>query len=137
MCEHTELTVINGIYVCTSCGTETDRRVYITSYNRSYSYQRPPVYSRQKRFFQFIRGLHEPLINENENDILTVFQHLEFFFNVGHKYGRKYFFNRYVTLYFILEFLCVPVKIRTLKDIVRVELQLQQMAKILKITLCS
>ena len=135
MCDHSKLTVLGGIYVCTLCGLETDQRVYITSHNRSFTYRRPPVYCRQKRFLFFVRSLKEDILFQHEDEILTVFGKLEFCFNMGHKFERKYFFNRFVTLGFILAVLEIPLKTKTLKDPIRVEKQLTEMRSILEISL--
>jgi hypothetical protein len=137
MCDHSNLTVLDGIYVCTGCGHETDKRVYITSHNRSFTYRRPPVYCRQKRFLMFVRSLKQDILFLHENDILTVFGKLEFCFNMGHKFERKYFFNRFVTLAFINSVLGIPLKTKTLKDPVRVQQQLSEMQSILEISLFS
>ena len=135
MCDHSKLTVLGGIYVCTLCGLETDQRVYITSHNRSFTYRRPPVYCRQKRFLFFVRSLKEDILFQHEDEILTIFGKLEFCFNMGHKFERKYFFNRFVTLGFILAVLEIPLKTKTLKDPIRVEKQLTEMRSILEISL--
>ena len=135
MCDHSQLTVIGGIYVCTQCGHETDQRVYITSHNRAFTYRRPPVYCRQKRFLVFLRSLKSDILFFHENNILDIFGKLEFFFNMGHKFDRTYFFNRFVTLAFIVSVLDIPFKTKTLKDPVRVEKQISEMSQILEISL--
>ena len=137
MCEHKQQTYIDGFYTCTQCGNISDKQKYITSYDRSFTYRRPPVYSRQKRFLSFIRNMREDVLFLRENDILMVFGYLEFFFNMGHKFQRIYFFNRFVTLTLILEVLEIPLKTKTLKDQVRVEQQLSEMRQILKFSLFS
>ena len=135
MCDHSQLAAIEGIYVCTLCGHETDQRVYITSHNRTFTYRRPPVYCRQKRFLFFVRSLKEDVLFLNEDSILMIFGKLEFLFNMGHKFDRKYFFNRFVTLAFIITVLEIPLKTKTLKDPVRVEKQLNEMREIWEISL--
>ncbi len=132
MCDHGERTIIEGQHVCTLCGLELGQRVFITGYNRSYHYKPVQVYSRQKRFNHFILGLKSPLVFEFLDEILTVFGILEFHFNMGKKFERKYFFNRFVTLAFILQHLGIPLKTKTLKDELRVQQQMREMGILLE-----
>ncbi len=135
MCEHLRKTVSEGIYVCIDCGVETDECVYVTSYNRNFTYRRAPVYSRQKRFLFFVRSLGHNVLFEQENDILDVFGKLEFLFNMGHTFDRTYFFNRHVCLAFILGVLRIPIKTKTLKDEARVKQQLSEMRQLFFLSL--
>jgi hypothetical protein len=132
MCEHVRQAVVEGVYVCIDCGFETDDVVYITSYNRNFTFRRAPVYSRQKRFMLFVRSLGHRVLFERENDVLDVFGKLEFLFNMGYKFDRTYFFNRHVCLAFILNELEIPLVTKTLKDECRVQQQLAEMRQILE-----
>ena len=133
MCEHENYTFTEGQKCCTDCGSYLGERVYITSYNRSFSYRRQPIYSRQKRFYSFITSIHQPYIMENMEDIMTLFGRLEFFWNSSiHRNSRKYFYNRFVILVFILDTLNINTDgMRTLKDKERVEIQMNAMNEIL------
>ena len=131
MCEHKNTTFTEGEKCCTDCGLLLGEQVYVRSYNRICSYRRQPMYSRQKRFYQFVTSLGMPVIFQNLEAILLLFSRLEFFWCV-HPKQRKYFFNRFVTLVFILNHLDIPTKnMRTLKDKDRVMLQLRQMQNVL------
>ena len=132
MCEHNHQVPSEGIYVCVDCGLEMDERVYVTSYNRNFTYRRAPVYSRQKRFLFFVRSLGSFMLFVRENEILDIFGKLEFWFNMGHKFNRTYFFNRHVCLAFILDVLRIPLETKTLKDEARVEQQLSEMRQLFK-----
>ena len=133
MCEHTRLVVCEGHHVCVDCGAENADNIYVTSYNRTFSYRQAPVYCRQKRFLLFVRSLKRNVLFLNEDKILTIFGTLEFFFNLGHKFNRKYFFNRHVTLIFILSLLDIQLDTKTLKDPLRVEQQLSEMKQIFEL----
>ena len=133
MCEHNNTTFSDGYKVCTQCGRMFDEQEYITSYNRTFSYKRQPVYSRQKRFYQFITSSENPVVFENLEDIMVKFGLLEFFWLMERPKTRKYFFNRFVTLVFILDHLGIDTTgMRTLKDKERVVEQCIEMGKILK-----
>ena len=133
MCEHENTTFTEGEKCCTDCGLMLGEQLYITSYNRTFSYRRQPVYSRQKRFYHFVLSTGQPLIFQNLEDIMTLFGKLEFYWSLKPNRTRKYFFNRFVTLVFILKFLNICTEgMRTLKDKERVELQMGNMAQILK-----
>ncbi len=133
MCEHLNKTFSEGEKVCTDCGLMLGEQQYITSYNRVFSYRRQPVYSRQKRFYHFAQSTAEPLVFQNLENIMLLFGRLEFFWSLKLNKSRKYFFNRFVTLVFILEYLSIGTEgMRTLKDKERVQLQKESMAEILK-----
>ena len=133
MCEHENWAFIEGQKCCTDCGTYLNERVYITSYNRSFSYyRRQPIYSRQKRFYQYLIKQTDGTIGEAIEEIMLTFSRIEFFWNLKKQRERKYFFNRSVTLFFILNKLGIPTVIRTLKDPERVAHQCESMTEILK-----
>ena len=102
MCEHENWAFIEGQKCCTDCGTYLNERVYITSYNRSFSYyRRQPIYSRQKRFYEYLIKQTDGTIGEAIEEIMLTFSRIEFFWNLKKQRERKYFFNRSVTLFFI------------------------------------
>lgn len=133
LCEHTNQIFCEGTKVCTSCGLVfPDKIQYVVSYNHNYSKRRPPVYSRQKRFYNFIRSHTESVVRNNLEDIIQCFTHLEFFYQIyaDRIHSRKYFFNRRVTLAFIIEYLGIEPDepLQTLKDQERVDEQFRSMA---------
>ena len=132
MCEHENTAFIEGQKCCTDCGTYLDERIYITSYNRSFSYRRQPIYSRQKRFYHYLLRNTHTNVQDAVEDIMLLFSRIEFFWNLQKQRERKYFFNRSVTLFFILTYLNIPTNMRTLKDHERVATQCTNMAEILK-----
>ena len=133
MCEHERTAFIEGEKVCIDCGLLMGDKMYITSYNRVFSYRRQPIYSRQKRFYHFLISSGNPVIFQNLEDIMTCFGKLEFFWSMKKPKTRKYFFNRFVTLVFILKHLSVNTEgMRTLKDKERVDDQIRVMSEILK-----
>ena len=111
--------------MCTECGLMfSDKIEYVVSYNHNFSKRRPPVYSRQKRFYHFIREHPNEIIRQHTEDIIMFFTHLELFYQIVSEdlHNRKYFFNRRVVLAFILYYLDIDVgqELRTLKDKTRV-----------------
>ena len=133
MCEHERTVFSDGEKVCIDCGLMMGERMFITSYNRVFSYRRQPIYSRQKRFYHFIVSSGSPVVFQNLENIMTCFGKLEFYWSIKRPKKRKYFFNRFVTLVFILNFLNVDTEgMRTLKDKDRVHEQLISMSKILE-----
>ena len=132
-CEHERTAFCDGVKTCVDCGLVTGEQAYVTSYNRVFSYRRQPIYSRQKRFYHFLLSSKNPLVFQNLDDIMTYFSKLEFFWCMKLPKKRKYFFNRFVTLVFILNHLSVETEgMRTLKDKERVEEQLSSMSEILE-----
>ena len=132
MCEHENYTFTEGQKCCTDCGSYLGERVYITSYNRSFSYRRQPIYSRQKRFYHYLLQNKDSNIQEAREEIMLLFSRIEFFWNLQKQRVRKYFFNRSVTLFCILNELGIPTNMRTLKDQERVLNQCARMKEILK-----
>ena len=132
MCEHLNTAFIEAQKCCTDCGTYLNERIYITSYSRSFSYRRQPLYSRQKRFYNFLLRNTDTKVRENVEPIMLLFSKIEFLWNLRKKKERKYFFNRYVTLFFILKQLHILTEMRTLKDKERVAAQCLTMAELLK-----
>ena len=132
MCSHDNTTYCEGQKCCTDCGTYLGGQIYITSYNRSFSYRQQPIYSRQKRFYHFLIKKTDLDIQAVTETIMLLFSRIEFFWNLQKTRERKYFFNRSVTLFFILGYLNIPTKMHTLKDPERVAIQCASMAEILK-----
>ena len=132
-CQHENTTFYQGEKCCTDCGLMLDEIVFVSSYNQIYSYRRQPVYSRQKRFYHFLLDAKNPVIFQNLENIMTMFGKLEFFWGIRPVTTRKYFFNRFVCLVFILQKLNVDTEgMRTLKDKDRVFDQMQVMTQILE-----
>ena len=132
-CEHQNTTFDQGEKCCTDCGLMLDEIVFVSSYNQIYSYRRQPVYSRQKRFYHFLLASKNPVIFQNLENIMTMFGKLEFFWGINPVTTRKYFFNRFVCLVFILQQLNVDTEgMRTLKDKERVSNQIEVMGQILE-----
>ena len=133
MCEHLQTTFSDGEKVCIDCGLLLGEQEYVTSYNRVFTYRKQPIYSRQKRFYQFLISSDDAVIHKNLENIMLYFGKLEFCWLMHKPPTRTYFFNRFVTLVFILNALGVNTNgMRTLKDKERVVEQMQVMAKILE-----
>jgi hypothetical protein len=132
MCEHDNTAFIEGKKCCTDCGTYLDQCVYVTSHARAFSFRRQPIYSRQKRFYHYLLNNTHTNVQEAMEDIMLLFSRIEFFWNLRPRRKRKYFFNRSVTLFFILTYLNIPTKMQTLKDNERVAAQCTNIAEILR-----
>ena len=126
-CEGTNSVVQGGSRWCTDCGTEIEANCDWTfSYNQITNYRRVPVYSRIKRFRQWLLSLKKEKIECNLEDILNVYSVLEFAWQTEQK-KRIYFFNKNCILFFILKSLNIALEVSTLKDKERVTLQLERM----------
>ena len=133
MCEHLNTTFDAGEKCCTDCGLMLDEILFVSSYNQTYTYRRQPVYSRQKRFWHFLLASKNPVIFLNLENIMIMFGKLEFFWNMRTITSRKYFFNRFVCLVFILDQLGINTEgMKTLKDKERVGHQMRVMFGILQ-----
>jgi len=133
-CNHQNTVTENGGIWCITCGTCVNNcPTYVRSYNHPYSYKRIPVYSRQKRFMQYILNLNSSVVRDNYENILLLFGRVEFFWNIFGTEERTYFFNRAVTLFFIAAMLDLDIEVRTLKDKTRVDTQLRNLSKILEL----
>jgi hypothetical protein len=131
-CNHSETGEIEGTTVCILCGYELSYSpVYVRSYNQVSSHRRQPLYSRQKRFFQYVLSLQNENIGQHMEEILQLFATIEFYWNIFGNPVRKYFFNRNVTFFYIAKFLNLSISPRTLKDKDRVEQQLADIEKLL------
>ena len=133
MCDHSNRAFVDGRQVCTGCGLELSAVQYVTSYSRQQCFRRhTPVYSRQKRFFGFINAHSDPVVNQHIEEIITLFTHIVFAHGIFPPKNRKYFFNRNVTLAFIVFTLGYDVTgLKTLKDKDRVICQMNNMRDIL------
>ena len=136
MCEHSNRAFVDGRRVCTGCGLELPGVQYVTSYSRQQCFRRhTPVYSRQKRFFSFINAHANPVVRQHIEEIVTMFTHIVFAHGIFPPVNRKYFFNRNVTLAFIVFTLGYDVSgLKTLKDKERVVCQMENMREILERT---
>ena len=136
MFEHLNTTFCQGEKCCTDCGRMLGDVVFVSSYNHTCAYRKQPVYSRQKRFYQFVTSSKVPVVWEHLENIMLLFGQLEFFWGVKPVSKRKYFFNRFVCLVFILQQLHIDTEgMRTLKDKERVRKQMDAMSEILEISL--
>ena len=132
ICSHCNTGTVQGTTVCTKCGLELSHSpVYVRSYNRVFSYRRQPIYSRQKRFYQYIISLQNSEVAAHMEEILCMFTAIEFHWNIFGNPGRKYFFNRNVTFFFIADSLNLAITPKTLKDENRVNEQLADIKKLL------
>lgn len=132
-CEHNERVINSGNVWCRNCGLLLeDMPVWTHSYANPCHYKRSPVYSRIKRFIQYLQKINKDEVNENVNDILDVFSLIEFQWALQEHDKRKYFYNRYVVLYFIAKILGLDIKLRTLKDSERVKDQIQELCELLE-----
>ena len=132
-CTHENSAWAQGLKVCTDCGLVLPGVQYVFSYNDMHSYKRIPVYSRLKRFRTFLRILNHPSVNMNFQHILDCFAKLEFHYMIFPPSERQYFFNKNVTLLYILKHLDLSNKgIPSLKDSSRVTVQWKMMDKIIE-----
>ena len=118
---------------CTGCGAEVDSQVqWVTGYNNPNTYRAKfPVYSRTKRFKNFILELKKLTIFMNFNPIMDTFGLIEFHWGIHGSKTRKYFFNKGCVLHYILQFLELDLEVRTLKDEERVATQIIEMDRLL------
>ena len=133
MCKHLNTTWDGGEKVCTDCGQILPGRQYVVSHNRQFTYRRVPVYCRQKRFRNFLRSLDNSEINKNFDHILDCFGKLEFHYTIHKPVERQYFFNKHVTLHYIMKHLGLDHNsIPTLKDNDRIAKQCSMMNTIIQ-----
>ena len=133
MCTHKNTVFAQGERCCTDCGTILDEQVFIMSYSRAFSYRKQPIYSRQKRFYHFLQSSSHPEVWKNMEDIMLCFSFIEFHWSIRCTKTRIYFFNRFVVLVFILNFLGKNTDgMRTLKDKERVVQQFAEISRILE-----
>ena len=133
-CESTAMFQIEGRLTCTSCGTTTDQQAYTWSYNHQCSpLQQRAIYNRTKRFIEFIRSLKKNEFLVRLNDILDIYNQIEFYFGIHVKgVERKYFYSRKVVLFYIAKKLGIDVALPLLKDDQRNETQLQSILDLRK-----
>lgn len=132
-CPHSEVATTDGTELCLSCGLEISHfPVYVRSYNRVFSFRRQPIYSRQKRFYQYLISLCNDEVARHMEDILCLFAKIEFHWNIFGNPTRKYFFNRNVTFFFIAGYLDLAITPKTLKDETRVLEQLVDIKKLVE-----
>ena len=127
-CEHTNSSRIGNKNVCIGCGLEIeDCTNWTFSYGEITCFKRFPIYSRIKRFITYLKSLKIQELNDNVDDILDVFGFIEFRWMMAKKNKRKYFYNKYVVLFFIAGMLELKSKVRTLKDRERVKQQIVEL----------
>ena len=91
------------------------------------------VYNRTKRFTEFIRSLKKNQFRGRLNDILDIYNQIEFYFGLHVKgVERKYFYSRKVVLFYIASRLEIDVVLPLLKDAERNELQLRSILDLRK-----
>jgi hypothetical protein len=130
-CGSNSSAIEGGSLWCTGCGTQLQAQCEWTfTYSLCSNYRKVPVYSRIKRFQAWLKELNEPVIFANFEEILFLYGTIEFSFH-PHRGERMYFFNKNCVLSFILEYLCLPLQVPTLKDAHRVEKQVTTMSKLL------
>ena len=101
------------------------------SYSNPNMYRaRYPVYSRTKRFKNFILDLKKKVIYCNFDPIMDAFGLLEFHWGIHGSKSRKYFFNKSCVLAYIVTKLDLKLEVRTLKDEERVSIQLAEMEQL-------
>ena len=124
---------------CTSCGTTTSEQMYTWSYNHHCApLEQRAVYNRTKRFTEFIRSLRKNEFRGKLNDILDVYNQIEFYFGLHVKgVERKYFYSRKVVLFYIAKRLGIEVVLPLLKDTERNEVQLKSILDLRKHTVGS
>ena len=80
---------------------------------------------------EYLRKIDKDELNHNFNTILDMFSLIEFQWGMTYHEKRKYFYNKYVVLFFIAKRLGLKTKLRTLKDAERVEEQVTELRKLL------
>jgi len=132
VCEHTNQIWAEGQKVCTDCGLVFPNSVqYIFSYNHQSARRRQPLYSRQKRFYHFILQLGNDTILKHHMTIMDYFGKIEFHYSICPPTNRQYFFNKRVVLFWIMTILELNTTgVHTLKDKLRVEMQLKALCDI-------
>ena len=138
-CGSTAMFQIEGRMTCTSCGTTTSEQMYTWSYNHHCApLEQRAVYNRTKRFTEFIRSLRKNEFRGKLNDILDVYNQIEFYFGLHVKgVERKYFYSRKVVLFYIAKRLGIEVVLPLLKDTERNEVQLKSILDLRKHTVGS
>lgn len=132
-CCQASTAIENNSEWCRGCGKEIRGYCqWVVGYNnpnlRTAKY---PVYSRTKRFKNYILDMNCIEILVRFNDVLDVFGRIEF--NWGHYGcpGRLYFFNKACVLFYIIQFLDIGIEITTLKDPERVTTQIKAIDNVL------
>ena len=117
---------------CKSCGHELESAPqWLHTYATPSHYKRFPVYSRIKRFLEYVQKLNKPILFEYYVNILDIFSMIEFQWAMRNQTKRKYFYNKYVVLYFIVRKLQLEIDVRTLKDKERVDNQVHELSVLL------
>ncbi len=114
---------------CRGCGREIRSYCqWVVGYNNpNLRKAKYPVYSRTKRFKNYVVDMNKIELLSRFNDVLDVFGLIEFNWGTYGCPGRLYFFNKACVLYFIIQYLEIDCEIITLKDPERVKTQLKAM----------
>ena len=126
---------------CTSCGVElAQETVYVRGYSNPQTYRRRQVYSRTKRFRDYIlkslvvisKSTSHALL-QLLNAILDIYGIIEFAWRSGVNSVRKYFFAKPVMLYVCCSLLGLETdSLPSLKDKARESCQYNEIAKIIE-----
>ena len=139
-CEHcgsSDLIQTESGMCCRVCGVMSSQPIFTWSYGQSVApLQQRAIYNRTKRFTEFIRSLKFPEFRGRLNDILDLYNTIEFHFAMRVKNKeRKYFYSRKVVLFYIAARLGIDVKVPLLKDNNRNEEQLTSIQNLRQFTI--
>ena len=76
---------------------------------------------------EYLKSIDKDELNQNFNSILDIFSLIEFEWGMTTHEKRKYFYNKYVVLFYIAKRLRLKTKLRTLKDTERVNEQVTEL----------
>ena len=127
-CGSSNLCQVESHLTCTDCGLMCSHRpIYTWSYNHKHSLMRQrAIYNRSKRFVEFIRSFKNDEFNGMLNQILDMYNLIEFYFAMHVKgVERKYFYSRKVVLFYIAKRLELDIELPLLKDKERNESQIR------------
>ena len=139
-CEHcgsSDLIQTESGMCCRVCGVMSSQPIFTWSYGQSVApLQQRAIYNRTKRFTEFIRSLKFPEFRGRLNDILDLYNTIEFHFAMRVKNKeRKYFYSRKVVLFYIAARLGIDVEVPLLKDNNRNEEQLTSIQNLRQFTI--
>ena len=131
MCEHENTIFVEGRSCCTGCGLMFSEVQYVFSYHHKSVYRKAPIYSRQKRFYTFLKTTTIPSVHTNT--IMDMFGKIEFHYSIFPPKNRMYFFNKNVVLYFIMTLMGLDTdEVKTLKDRERVGVQISALRELVE-----
>ena len=130
-CGSDRFAVVENWNTCLQCGTCVEYSPIMTfSYNHQCNSRPRAYYCRVKRFKQYIAEQKSIILFSNIDDILDLYNYVEFFFGVCER-KRKYFFSRKVMLFFIVNRLGLDIKTPLLKDEERTVQQLKSIEELM------